>query len=355
MTPRSRTAIRRAVPIVAVVLAVSVGAAGLAWYQGGGSNSSANVLVNQPLDPATQPGPADSGSASASASASATASASASTRPSKSAGTPGGNLPGEFPNAGNTGVPAGVKLRAMTGELIIRENNSVVEGIDLVGKLVVNASNVTVRKMRITAPPNLPNKGRDEFTVVHQGTSAKNLTIEDCEIDGSGIVQRGIMANNGLTVNRCEIRRVGHGIEVGNNYTVRNSWIHSSTDGPDHEWHVDGVISSVGVNGLIEHNTIVLTGGSLTGAVSVGSSLGRIDNVIVRNNLLAGGNYTLYIQDQGHPATRIQVVDNRFSTMVNRKVGVYGIWYGSDLPRDLVRRGNTIYETGQAADDEPNW
>jgi hypothetical protein len=354
MTPRSRTAIRRAVPIAAVVLAVSVGAAAVAWYQGRDSNASPNVLVEQPLDPANQPGSAESGSASPSASGSpsASASASASARPSRA---PGGNLPGEFPNAGNTGVPAGLKLKPMKGELIIRENNSVVEGIDLVGKLVVNANNVTIRKSRITAPANLPNKGRDEFTVVHQGTSSRNLILEDCEVDGSGLVYRAIMAGNGLTVNRCELRNIGHGVEVGDNYTVRNTWIHSTTDGPDDDWHVDGIISSVGINGLIEHNTIVLTGGSLTGAVSVGSSLGRIDNVIIRNNLLAGGNYTVYVQDQGHPATRIQVLDNRFSTMVNRKVGVYGIWYGSQLPKDLVRSGNTIYETGKAADDEPNW
>jgi hypothetical protein len=355
MTPRSRAAIRRALPIVAALLAVSVGAAAFAWYQGGGNDkATANVLVDQPLDPATQPGSAGSGSPSASASVSASASASASTKPSKTAG-PGGNLPGEFPNAGNTGVPAGLKLKPMKGELIIRENNSVVEGIDLVGKLVVNASNVTVRKSRITAPTNLPNGGRDEFTVVHQGTSAKNLVMEDCEVDGSGLVYRAIMANNGLTVNRCELKNIGHGVEVGDSYTIRNTWIHSTTDGPDNDWHVDGIISSIGVNGLIEHNTIVLTGGSLTGAVSVGSSLGRIDNVIIRNNLLAGGNYTVYVQDQGYPATRIQVVDNRFSTMVNPKVGVYGVWYGSQLPRDLVRRGNTIYETGKAADDEPDW
>jgi hypothetical protein len=353
MTPRSRAVIRRALPLVALILVVSVGAAAILWYQGRDSKASGNVLVDQPLDPPTQPGVAQSGPPSASPSVSPSASASASAKPSRSAST--GNLPGEFPNAGNTGVPASAKLKSMKGELIIRENNSVVQDIDLVGKLVVNASNVTVRRVRVTAPTNLPNKGRDEFTVVHQGTSARNLTMEDCEVDGSGLVYRAIMANNGLNVNRCELKNIGHGVEVGDNYNIRNTWIHSTTDGPDDDWHVDGIISSIGVNGLIEHNTIVLTGGSLTGAVSVGSSLGRIDNVIIRNNLLAGGNYTVYVQDQGHPATRIQVIDNRFSTMVNRKVGVYGIWYGSQLPRDLVRRGNTIYETGAAADDEPNW
>jgi hypothetical protein len=243
----------------------------------------------------------------------------------------------------------------MTGELIVRKAGTVIDGIDLVGKLVVQADNVTVRRSRITAPKDLPNQGRDEFTVVHQGTSAKGLRLEDCEIDGSGLVHRAVMGQEGVHVSRCELKNVGHGVEIGQNYVVEDSWIHSSTDGPDHDWHVDGVISSIGSNGVIRHNTIVLTGGSLTGAVSIGSSLGPIDNVVVRDNLLAGGNYTLYIQEQNHPATRIQVVDNWFSTMTSRKVGVYGVWYPSQLPGDLVRRGNRIFETGASADDEPDW
>jgi hypothetical protein len=261
----------------------------------------------------------------------------------------------DFPSAANTGVPPGVRLKPMKGELIVRKAGTVIDGIDLVGKLVVAADNVTVRRSRITAPKDLPNQGRDEFTVVQHATSAKGLRLEDCEIDGSRLVHRAVMGHQGVRVTRCELKNVGHGVEVGQDYVVEDSWIHSTTDGPDHDWHVDGVISSIGSNGVIRHNTIVLTGGSLTGAVSIGSSIGRIDNVLVRDNLLAGGNYCVYIQEQNHPATRIQVVDNWFSTMTSSKVGVYGIWYQSQLPKDLVRRGNKILETGAPADDEPDW
>jgi hypothetical protein len=243
----------------------------------------------------------------------------------------------------------------MKGDLVITKPGTVVDGVDIVGKVVVEADNVTIRRSRITAPANLPNKGRDEFTVIQQYTSAHGLVLEDCEIDGSKLVYRAIMAFDRLTVNRCEMRNVGHGVEVGSNYTIQNSWIHDTTGGPDNDWHIDGIISSVGDNGMIRHNTIFLTGDSLTGAVSVGSSLGSIDNVTISDNLLAGGNYTVYVQDQGHPATHIQVLNNRFTTAIERKVGVYGIWYPSQLPGDLVRRGNTIYENGKPADDEPDW
>lgn len=260
-----------------------------------------------------------------------------------------------FPHAADTGVPARIALRKQRGEIIVRKPGTVIDGIDLVGKISVEADNVTIRRSRITAPADLPNKGRDEFTVVQQATNAKGLVLEDCEIDGSGLVYRAVNATNAVRVNRCEMRNVGHGVQAGDNFTVENSWIHSTTAGPDDDWHVDGVISSIGVNGVVRRNTIVLTGGGLTATVSIGSSLGRIDNILIENNLLAGGNYCVYIQDQGHPATRIRVVNNRFSIRTAPKVGVYGIWYPSQLPKDLVRRGNKIHETGAAADEEPDW
>lgn len=309
-------------------------------------NALPGVASGTPNTGIPQPVPASSGPVAPSAAASTGGSATP---------TPGPKLPAAFPNADNTGVPSGAALKPMKGEIVVRENGTVIDGVDLVGRIAVEADNVTIKRSRITAPKNLPNQGRDEFTVIQQATKATGLTMEDCEVDGSGLVYRAIMAFERLTVNRCELRNIGHGVEVGGNYTVRNSWIHSTTDGPDHDWHVDGIISGVGVNGLIEHNTIVLTGGSLTGAVAIGGSLGRVDNVVIRGNLLAGGNYTVYIEDQQYGTTRVQMLDNRFSTMVQPKVGVYGIWYGTRLPKDLVRRGNVIHESGAPADEEPDW
>lgn len=347
---------RTALAFVALALLVIVGIVAAVYVGGDPRDAKVNTLNDLPIDPSAL---ASTGTPDGSASMSGSAQPGPSRGPSPTAGgrrsAAPGSLPVDFPNAGNTGVPAGVVLKPVKGDLVIKRAGTVIDGIDLVGKVVVEADNVTISRSRITAPRNLPNKGRDEFTVIQLYTSAKGLRLEDCEVDGSGLVYRAITALNHLIVNRCELRNVGHGAEVGDNFVIQNSWIHSTTSGPDNDWHIDGIISSIGVNGVIDHNTIVLTGDSLTGAVSIGSSLGPIDNVVIKNNLLAGGNYTVYIQDQGHPATRIQVLDNRFTTMLHSKVGVFGIWYPSQLPGDLVRRGNKVYETGAAADEEPAW
>lgn len=268
-----------------------------------------------------------------------------------SGGSSGGSTPSAgFPDAANTGVPAGVSLKPMTGELTISKAGTVVDGIDLVGKIVVTADNVTIKRSRITAPKNLPNEGRGEFTLIQQATSASNLTLEDCELDGSGIVYRTLTAFNSVTMTRCETRNTGHGAEVGSNYTIEDNWMHDATDGPDHNWHVDGVISAGGTNGLIEHNNIELTGGSMTGTIDLGSSIEPIHNVIIRDNLLSGGSYCVYIENKGNPISGIQALDNRFSTRDYPKVGLYGVWYPNRVPSDLVRRGNEIFETGAHAD-----
>jgi hypothetical protein len=344
--------VRTALTLAVLALLTIVGTIAVVHFLVSGPKT--NTLNGRPIDPSMS---ASVGSPPVSASGNARLGPRGSPKPSASGSrrTAAGPPASGFPEASNTGVPQGFALKRMKGDLVIRQSGTVIDGINLVGKVVVQANNVTIKRSRITAPTDLPNKGRDEFTVIQQYTSAKGLRLEDCEIDGSNLVYRAVMGTDGVTVDRCELKNIGHGVEVGDNYVVENSWIHSTTDGPDHDWHVDGVISSAGVNGVIRHNTIVLTGNGVTGAVSVGSSLGRIDNVVVQNNLLAGGNYTIYVQDQGNPATRIRVLDNQFSTMVEPKVGVYGIWYPNDVPDDLVRRGNKIHETGAPADSEPDW
>jgi hypothetical protein len=143
---------------------------------------------------------------------------------------------------------------------------------------------------------------------------------------------------------------------VGDDYVIEDSWIHSTTAGPDDEWHVDGVSSSGGRNGIIRHNTIVLGHGEgVTGTVNLGSSLGPIDNVLVENNFLANGAYCVFVFERGHPATGIRVVGNQFSLAEQPRVGEHGIWYPTDVPADLVREGNVIVETGASADREPDW
>jgi hypothetical protein len=80
------------------------------------------------------------------------------------------------------------------------------------------------------------------------------------------------------------------------------------------------------------------------------------DNVTIENNLMAWGNYTIYLFDTrygGHTPVNSKVVNNKFSTIDADKVGTFGIWYPGqgyfDFAPFIQMSGNVVLETGAAA------
>jgi hypothetical protein len=86
-----------------------------------------------------------------------------------------------------------------------------------------------------------------------------------------------------------------------------------------------GADGSVASCGIIDHSMAVNT------------------NVLIENNLLAGGAYTLYCSI-GFKGVDYRVVENRFSRKFSTKVGFYGP--ASDCG-DEVQSGNVYHETGR--------
>ena len=58
---------------------------------------------------------------------------------------------GGFPNASNTGVPAGVSLKP-SGSITVTQNGAVLDGLDVSGSIRVQANNVTIKRTRIRNP-----------------------------------------------------------------------------------------------------------------------------------------------------------------------------------------------------------
>jgi hypothetical protein len=65
-------------------------------------------------------------------------------------------------------------------------------------------------------------------------------------------------------------------------------------------------------------------------------------NVLIQGNLLAGGGYTLYCE-QDATGVNYRVLDNAFSGRFSQKVGFYGT---STDCADETQAGNYYYETG---------
>ena len=95
---------------------------------------------------------------------------------------------------------------------------------------------------------------------------------------------------------------------------------------------MDGIQLSFGITGLrtcavstcraSQHHLRDGGDGSAHGNAAFFSNKAGDENILVENNLLAGGGYTLYCH--GSTGINYRVINNRFSTRFSAKVGYWG-------------------------------
>ena len=269
-TPSARTA----VVIVLLTLAVGSGcsshstasdAAGARSGSGVASSSSTGAAPSG--SPSTTPAaPGPTSATPASSAASSKTPAKASSKPPASASSPSAASkppPGAWPNAGNTGVKPGTHLVPKTGEISVNKNGAVIENIDLVGDIRVEANNVTIRNVRVTAP-----RGGDiDQWGILQWVGYSGLTVEDSEIIGNSQTElRQAVMNPGgmITVLRCNI----HGMSKKGVYSsqgdIEDNYIHdpywfAAADGEIDMIRVDGTPDQRDLSLLVKHNALVDT------------------------------------------------------------------------------------------------
>ena len=223
-----------------------------------------------------------------------------------------------YPDAGNTGVPAGTALRR-SSSVTADKAGQVVDGLDITGEINVVAPNVTIRNTRITG-------GGDYVIIVRDG--ADNLTIQDTEIQTpAGTPQDiGCVLNVGSAkprILRVNIHGCSAGVSSGGGL-VQDSYIHDMAQQPGLS-HDVGVASNFGGGMSVIHNTI-LNQLSQTAAVAFYQDFGPQSNDLVQDNLLAGGGYCVYGGTGEKGATsNIRFVDNRFSRKYHPNCGYYGL------------------------------
>ncbi|MBA2954218.1 hypothetical protein GON03_07785 [Nocardioides sp. MAH-18] len=254
--------------------------------------------------------------------------------------------PAGFPNASNTGVPAGTTLTAYTGSSTISRANTVIDGKTL-GCIEVTAPGVVIRNSKITCKPTYA-----AVTVDDGGFAGAPLLLEDVEIDCGDNPGHGIGEAN-VTVRRANIHGCENGLDVNQSITVEDSYIHDLYNSS--EAHADGIQLAGHLEGggfvegaknvTIRHNTIYGVGpdGSLGTSAIISNPRGDT-NILIEANLLAGGAYTLYCDRPG-AGIAYRVIDNHFSTRFSPSVGAFG---PTDGCADEERSGNVVHETGAA-------
>ncbi|MBX6722218.1 MAG: right-handed parallel beta-helix repeat-containing protein, partial [Dactylosporangium sp.] len=133
-----------------------------------------------------------------------------------------------------------------------------------------------------------------------------------------------------LNIHNCE-----NGFDINGSVAVRDSYIHDLYQGGDA--HTDGIQLAGGSDITIEHNTIF----DNNGTSAIISHPSENSDVLVANNLLAGGAYTLYCPRDA--SRNFRVIGNRFATLFYPKSGAFGPW--TDCEKVAERRDNVWDDT----------
>lgn len=217
-----------------------------------------------------------------------------------------------WPDASTTGVPPGAPLRA-SGGLTLRTAGQVVSNLDITGCVRVHASNVRILRSRIRCD----STAYGIFTV----SGARNLVIEDVEINGMGRVSVGVCCAY-YTMRRVNIHNSVDGARLGNSTTIVDSYIHSLARPPGS--HTDTLQSTGGVGILVQRNSLQpynpLTGDLANACLMLGSEQApAVQNLSVVDNYCNGGNWSIGVRSD-LVASNVLFRANRFGR--NYRYGV---------------------------------
>jgi hypothetical protein len=267
-----------------------------------------------------------------------TAAASASSAPVKQLNCAAAPSACGYPDATNTGVPAGTTLRTVPGQVTsgpgwhydprgwveVDGNGASLTGLYIPMNLDITASNVTISNVQVVT------SGPNSFGISLRHTA--NVTIENSTISGvnntTGRVGNAIddiygdstaitIKNNNITNWRTAVQ-VSSGLVTGN-------YIHAP--GYMTGDHVNGIYDTGSTQPLtISGNTIFNSMNQTDDITLEASAPGQtIANKTITGNLLAGGGYSIYGGDSlGNATSAIKITGNRFATLYYPNGGAYG-------------------------------
>jgi pectate lyase len=232
-------------------------------------------------------------------------------------------------------------LRESTGNVTVSTRGTVIENRRINGCVTVNAANVTIRNSEINC---------NGSSAVWSGSTG--LVVEDTEIECGHRPGQTALTPGNYTARRSEMFGCENILWAERNVVIEDSYIHDPIPccGPG-DPHTDSIQIPDGASNIrIEHNTVYggyssqhkFGNAAITGAAGLSMS---VTNVVLNNNLLAGGGYTIDCPgiDGGFTWT-----NNRFSRIFVNTVGGWGPIYRTCWQH--THSGNVYHETGKPLD-----
>jgi hypothetical protein len=270
--------------------------------------------------------------------------------------------------------PNGLTQKAASTNQIIKVTtaNTRIDCQNITGCLSIEAPNVTISNVKIACTSGRTGEAANGTAVIYVDDGA-SATIDHVEINGMSGVHSCIWhQGTSMTARAVNCYKVNDGIfswadksysqTTGDNFTITDSYFHDFTT-KTANGHVDGYQTEGAGNGLIRHNTYLMTSDAqneVNSAIAIWNSLRSSHDIAVQDNLIAGGGFSIYAEDYspsesspagGYTVTNISLSDNVFSNHLFGCVGYYGVWFPRGKPTDgWQRQGNALLETGANLD-----
>ncbi len=213
-----------------------------------------------------------------------------------------------YPDATNTGVPAGIAL-SPSGSITVSDDGTTLDGLRINGSVTVDADGVTIENSRIVQPAG----GEGSYAVI-LNEGADDFTIRNSEVRGPRNRRGGLESavwnhydNSGASATRVYFHRCADCWEGAG--TFRNDYMVVDAAYPgshDEAIYVCGSSVNVGRSTLVNRHSQTAT---VFGDAGCGGN-----RFVVTNSLLAGGGFVLYPQANSNGRTgTMRVVGNRFA------------------------------------------
>ncbi len=262
---------------------------------------------------------------------------------------------GAFPSKTSTGVQAGVTLTQHAGSYTL--SSGTYEGVHFTQPVYLSpGSPIVFRNCRFTGGEG--QFGAQVTLLVNRG----DVTFDRSDFDGGTGHTRGILTlrdyrrgdvSSNLTVTNSRFLRYGAAAveSSSDNVLIEGNYMEEIEE--LHDNHADGVQIEAGNKVTIRNNTIFLntdisgTPDSDTAPIAVMAELGNVVDVVIENNLIAGGAFAVYMEVKGYTWTGNAIFrNNRISTQFYPQGGRYGVLYPNSRPSQLVWTGNVFHESG---------
>jgi hypothetical protein len=228
-----------------------------------------------------------------------------------------------YPDATNTGVPAGTTLTPRSGEVSVTAAGTTVKDLAVSGEILVEADNTTLEDDEIIVSAGSGNRG----IYIAPGVTGTVIDHDTCHGEGSGTQYCVFNKDSSTKIEASYLYNCGECLNGPG--TVTNSFfdVTAVISGE----HYEDIYYGGGEGPLIVNHDTMLNPQEQTATIFASNDFGDQTTLTITNNLLAGGGYTLYggasctTGECGAVKGPVTVTGNRFSNKYYPESGYYGI------------------------------